>query len=377
MRSRIAFLALLTISGIAAAQDKKPDILIFTNGDQLTGKLERMAGGSVVFKSDMAGELTIPADKVKELKSSAAFVAIKKNPVKKPETTTGQIEVAAGNVIVTPPTGAPATIATKDLGFLIDQPTYDKELAHKAGLFQNWAGLVTGGATLVRSTQTSTTLTAGVALVRAEPTVPYLPARNKTIVDLTETYGKQTTPAIPPTVPATPDTVVLTSIFHADAERDEYFSPKAYALIDTSFDHNFSQGLSLQQVYGAGAGWTAVKSSRQELDVKADVHFEEQTFIATAGVTPSPNVRLFGSTFTENYMRQLPRKIVFTEVGTYLPAWTTLNAYSANITGTLTLPVWKRLNATISTTDNYLNDPAQFYKKNSYQFVTGVSYSLK
>jgi hypothetical protein len=26
--------------------------------------------------------------------------------------------------------------------------------------------------------------------------------------------------------------------------------------------------------------------------------------------------------------------------------------------------------------DNFLNDPAEFYKKNSFQFITGVTYVL-
>jgi hypothetical protein len=30
-----------------------------------------------------------------------------------------------------------------------------------------------------------------------------------------------------------------------------------------------------------------------------------------------------------------------------------------------------------STTDNFLNDPVPTFKKNSYQFVTGVTYSLR
>ncbi len=74
----------------------------------------------------------------------------------------------------------------------------------------------------------------------------------------------------------------LTSIFHADAERDQYFSPRVYALGDVSFDHNFSQGLQLQQVYGGGIGWTALKSAKQELDLKADIHYEKQQYITTA-----------------------------------------------------------------------------------------------
>ena len=40
-----------------------------------------------------------------------------------------------------------------------------------------------------------------------------------------------------------------TSIYHADAERDEYFSPAVFAFGQAQYDHNFSQGLDLQQTY--------------------------------------------------------------------------------------------------------------------------------
>jgi len=72
--------------------------------------------------------------------------------------------------------------------------------------------------------------------------------------------------------------VTVTSIFHTDAERDEYFSPKFFALAQTAFDHNYAQGLNLQQVYGGGIGWTAIKSGRQELDLKGTVQYEKQVF---------------------------------------------------------------------------------------------------
>jgi heme-binding NEAT domain protein len=60
----------------------------------------------------------------------------------------------------------------------------------------------------------------------------------------------------------------------------------------------------------------------------------------------------------------------------YLPAWNDSRAYSANFNAALVLPVFKRLAATISVADNYLNDPAQYYKKNSFQFIAGVTYVL-
>jgi hypothetical protein len=169
---------------------------------------------------------------------------------------------------------------------------------------------------------------------------------------------------------------VVTSIFHADAERDQYFSPRVYALGDVSFDHNFSQGLQLQQVYGGGIGWTALKSAKQELDLKADIHFERQQYITTAGVVPAPSVNLIGSTISEGYHRDLSHKLLFTQTANILPAFNIAADYSANFTAALAIPVFKRLSASISTTDNFLNDPSPGYNKNSFQFITGVSYAI-
>jgi hypothetical protein len=62
-----------------AAPKPAPDVILFTNGDQLTGTLERGAGNSVVFKSDTAGEITVPLDKVKELHTSGSFAVLRKD----------------------------------------------------------------------------------------------------------------------------------------------------------------------------------------------------------------------------------------------------------------------------------------------------------
>src|SRR6185437_8375073 len=63
-----------------AAQSTKPerDVIVFTNGDQLTGTIERGVGDSIVFKSDTAGEITVPMSKVRELRSHNSFVVIQK-----------------------------------------------------------------------------------------------------------------------------------------------------------------------------------------------------------------------------------------------------------------------------------------------------------
>jgi hypothetical protein len=395
----LAFTLFAAISGVTpAARAQKPDapkptpdVLIFTNGDQLTGKLQGASGGNITFASDMAGTLTIPFDKIRELRSGsspAKFALLKKGvPVNKttpaPE---GTAEVASGNVLIHPDAPAqnasssstPATVPTKEVDYLIAKSEFDKEVRGKHKFTDGWNGTATGGATLVRSTQTGTTLTAALSLIRALPGVAWLAPRNRSTVNIAESYGKNTTPgAIPQTNPPTPSVTTLTNIFHADAEQDRYFTPKFFALGEVAFDHNFAQGLQLEDNFGGGIGWTPIKTPRQELDFKADLHYARQTFIPpSAGGAAAPPVSLVGSTIFEGYHRTLPRKIVFTQTANVLPAFNNANDYSYNLTAALAIPVFKRFSASISTIDNFLNDPPVGYNKNSYQFITGVTYTL-
>jgi hypothetical protein len=43
----------------------------------------------------------------------------------------------------------------------------------------------------------------------------------------------------------------------------------------------------------------------------------------------------------------------------------------------IVLPTWKRFGANFNVTDNYLNNPSPGYKSNSFQFVAGLTYSLR
>lgn len=366
-------------SAIAAPQDQaarpEADVIVFKNGDQLSGTLERGVGDSIVFKSDMAGEITVPMSKVKELRSNNSFAVIRKNEkTAKITRQPGTLTYTDGTVSVTQEGRAPEQVPVKNLAFIVDKTTYDQEVLQHPGFLHGWTGAISGGATLVRSTQTGTSFTAGVALLRQIPTVPYLPPSRRTTVNLLETYGKLTQPVIPQTTPPTPPSVAKTSIFHADAEHDKYFSPRFYMLGELSYDHNYSQGLNLQQVYGVGLGWTPFQTPVQQLDLKADVHYEMQTFIQPP---PTPSQNLIGNTFGEAYHRNLPGKILFTESASILPSWNNTDAYSAVAAAGLALPVYKSFSMGLNATDNYLNNPAAGYKKNSFQFVTSIVYTLK
>jgi hypothetical protein len=395
-RGRWGLVRLLVISGLfstalpqASKAQEKPaasaDIVVFKNGDQLTGKLEHTEGDNVYFKSDAVGELTISMDKVKELRSSSNFVVLKKDEKVTraiPKQATG-ITIEDGAVKQTTPSGSAETIANKDVGYIVDSATYNKQLNGNPGIFQGWDGSATGGATVLQSSTYGQTLTAAVSLIREIPTVAYLPLRTRTTFNLLETYGKLTQPVIP-NPNNVPVSAAKTSIFHTDFEHDKYLSPRFYLLGGLSLDHNFSQGLQLQQIYGGGAGYTILKDAIQQLDAKADLHYSQLRYIAPVQVgpppapqiPPTPNLNLIGSTFGQSYHRILPAKIVLTQSATYIQSWNNTEAWSAIGSLGLALPVYHRFSLSLNLLDNYLNLPAPGFNKNSLQFVTGVTYTF-
>jgi hypothetical protein len=357
----------------AAKAGPPPDVIVFNNGDQLTGKFLRSVGGNAFFHSDIAGDISVSWDKVKEIHSQSKFVVLqkglhperKKLPAQLPE---GSISVENKQIELTPREGgAPSPIPVASVDYVIDQATFDKELRQEPGFFSAWTGSATGGATIVEATQNTYTFNGGVALVRATPLVTWLSPRNKTLVGFTGSYGKITEPGTP---------TEETAIYHAYAERDEYFSPRVYALGQVAFDHNYSQSLDLQQIYGGGLGWTIVKQAKQTLDLKGTLQYERQDFL---NATPGSNQSLIGSTFAANYVRKLSKGMVFNQQLAYLPAWNNSHAYSAAETDSLVLPIYKRLGLSVGTIDTYLNDPPVTTpptKLNSFQFTFGATYTL-
>ncbi len=170
------------------------------------------------------------------------------------------------------------------------------------------------------------------------------------------------------TQPGTPS--IKTAIFHGDAERDEYFRPRLYFFGQGAFDHNFSQGLDLQQTYSGGMGVTVIERANETLDLKASVSYIRQEFAGAA------NLDLIGSVFAEAFNRKFKHGLILDQHLHITPAWNNTSAYSAAFNTVLTLPVYKRLNGSAGFIDSYLNNPPPAFRKNSVQVTLGVTYAL-
>ena len=369
-RQKLAWLllVLLASAGVRGQASKpEPDTVVFPNGEKLIGHFEGFTGGAAKFKSETMGEITIDLSKVQELRTSERYAVIKKGVQlargeKDGVIQVGILSVKNKNVEVDPGSGKPAqTIAVGDLDNVVDEASFNKALGHP-NILQGWGGEASVGVSLVEATQNSTSINTSISLLRAMPTEAWLAPRNRTTLDFSDSYGKVTQPGTPE---------VRTSIYHADAERDQYFSTRVYALGAVAFDHNFSQGLALQQQYGGGIGWTVIHEAKQSLDLKGTVDYKKQAF-AVAG----QNQSLVTSVFSELYLLKFAKGIVLNEQLSASPAWSNTNAYTAYGNVGLTFPVYKGFAFTTNVIDSYLNNPPAGFKKNSVQFTTGLSYAI-
>ncbi len=372
----------LCCSAQSKAPEAPPDVVILSNGDTLHGKFVSAIGGKVTFHSDPLGDVSLSWDKIKELHTGQK-VAVLENSVKlrgkkiEGHVPIGTVDVADQNVTVHPENAAPASpIPIKNAQYIVDQTTLDKAIYHEPGLMSGWNGAATAGATLVTATENQYTFSGAVALVRVVPTVSWLDPRNRTSVGFTGSFGKITQPAYVAAGVTVPAVTSKSAIYHAEAERDEYFSPRFFALAQTAFDHNFGQDLDLQQIYGGGIGWTALKTPKQEADLKATMQYEKQQFISG---TSSGNQNLIGSTFAADYILHM-KLVTYTQGLAFIPAYNNARAYSANETNTLAFPAYKSLSFSVGTLDSYLNDPPVSLpptKRNSFQFTMGLTYAIK
>ncbi len=363
----------LTVRAEAKTAAPSTDVIVFKNGDQLTGTLIREVGTTVVFKSDMLDEVTVSIDKIKELRSKGSFAVLRKHEkialtTKEP----GDLTLSKETVMVVDPSGAPEPVPVKDLDFVVDKPTYDKEMAGKPGIWYGWQGSIAGGANIVESTTTGQSYRVGINLFRAIPTVPDLPARSRTIFNLSETYGKLTTPVIPQTTPPSANQVAKVNIFNTNFEHSRDFTPRMYGLVGLGYGHNYSEGLNFWQAYGAGPGWIVITDSAQRLDLSVDLHYERQNFQG-----PTPRKNLIGSNFNATYRRTLPYNILFSLRGTYNESWNDFHAYSAAGAVSLAMPINERFSLNFDIRDDYLNNAPFGYRNNSFQFITAVVYKLR
>lgn len=353
---RLRFPALLTLA-ICMTLALRADTLTFANGDQLTGTLVRADAHVCVFRSDQAGTVTVSWPNVKDLQTLSPYVAVTLDGAVHRGFVTGDGKMLEINLPTAP---APAFLAPATLRLLVDPKTYDSEVTARPALWQSWRGQVSGGFSQVSSTQNSINYTSRVDLQRPVPMLTWLPQRSDTLFHLQTAYGRLSQPNEP---------TVKTSIYTAGLEQDFDLTSHLFVFASTQFDHNFAQGLDLQQAYGGGVGWKIIQSHATLLDLRADLHWTHQRFL-------SPERESFLASSLTQSLRENYGRVIWTENISLIPSLTNRSAYQMSGFSSWAMPVYKALSLNFTVVDSYLNNPQPGFLRNSLQYSTGIQYSV-
>lgn len=382
----ITSLVLWTLLFLGASQSyaQTNDTITFSDGEQLTGKLISVLAGTVTFHSEVLGDVTVPLAKVKTLNTTHPFAAVQKDQHVTRKTAVEQIPVGSialknNSVSLSPPRGEEKSFPANQIASLLDASTFHREIQSESDFLYGWAGSITLGASLVDATNNAQTYTGAVALTRSIPTIAWLPPASKLTLNLSGSYGLAKSPEIisEGEIFQAPSTS-KTNILHGDTEWDKYLSTVIFGLVNASADHNFGNGLQLQQAYGAGLGWSIIKAPKENFDIKATLLYQQQQFYnGVESGLGTPSVNLIGADLNESWSRTFAHNVKFNEYITLTPTFNVVRAYSAVGNANFVFPVYKRLNFTLSSTDNYLGDPPEGFRRNSFQFTAGITYVLK
>jgi hypothetical protein len=355
---RIRPAARLALLLLCAAAALRADTLTFTNGDQLTGTLVRADPAGCVFKSNMANDVTVPWSHIQELRTVAGYVVVGRGGAPH----AGRLLVSGGMVQVTARHAAtPVFVAEAQVRMIVDPETYRKAITAKPAPWQGWKGQASGGFSQISATQSSNSYNAQVDLRRPVPSLPWLTQKSATLFHLNSSYGKLSQLGKP---------TVVTSIYSTALEQDEYVSKRLFLFGNGQLDHNYAQGLQLQQAYGGGLGWTVIASAPTELSLRADLHWTRQRFLSAA-------VANFLASSLSESLRQNYGRIVWTESVSLTPSLTSGLAYQMSGLSAWAVPVYKSFSVNFTVIDSYLNNPQPGFLRNSLQYSTGLQYTLR
>lgn len=382
----MAMMAVGSIVGQAAKPE--PDVLELNDGEKVIGHLVSATGGSLVFHSDGLGEVKVDWANVKTLKSSGKFAVVQKGIVLDKHADLSNVPqgtISAGpdkNLSVDSGNGNPVVIPETNAANIVPQPSFVNAFKTPR-LGEDWHGSASLGIDLVEATQKSRNITAGVSLQRVVSDESWISPRYKTLIDFNSADSKLSQSGQP---------TISTDLIRGGLEHDMFLSSRLFGFGAADFLHSSSQGMKIQQTYGGGLGYVVLRDTHQELDVKGAIDYIRQTFeppanCANAGLTltcsaaqltaaTKPSKSLIGASLGETYTRSFKGGVAFHEGLTFIPSFNDSNAYTANAFANFAIPVHKRLMITVGGLDSYVNEPPSGFKKNSFEFVTQLSYKI-
>jgi Protein of unknown function, DUF481 len=340
MKRTTLLFVVLAVSAAACAA--RADVVYFTNGDRLTGKIVSAADGKLVIETKAAGKVTVDLHGVKTF-STEAPIEIK--------TLSGQIikqKAAASQqgTIALPPVGTlPArSIALGDIGQINPPPVH-------------WTGSVVANAQLIRSDTSSDQFGITANAVRTS-------AADRITLEGAYLYGKSKPRGQPEQTTA--------DNWFVSGEYDRFFTKRFYGYGNGRVEKDRINYLNLRLTPGAGGGYDWITRPDLNFRTEAGLAYVYQDYGDSGGIQQNVSGRLayhVDATFFDK------RLSVFHDFQ-FFPDLQNLSHYLILTDVGLRTAITSQLFSQIKLTVNFDSDPAPEARKTDETLLFGLGYNF-
>jgi putative salt-induced outer membrane protein YdiY len=362
MRMCILLLVTLLLGWAASLQ---ADVLRLKNGDVIHGTWERVVGGSLVFKTDVMGEITVDVSKIQSLETTMSAVAA----LPKGTTVKGKLEVTPQGkwqLIPKSPASAPAV---ENFVAAYPQKNFAKvQQTLHAKPWQDWNGITNLGYSLITGDTQSRSFNANVNATHNQPDIPGMLVKWRSNFSLTAlfSHAKSSSSAAE----------VTSNTFSSGLRQDRFFGSNNFVFAVAQYDYIQPQGIKLRQTYGGGFGRDMFHRPKFDLSLLGGLTYVRTNLENTSASPLPPGTSLLQNSaevlLGEKLSAKLTKWLNLEHDVNFYPNVTQTGEYRFDTATALAVPLTKRLSFSVSFVDFYLSNPLPNNHKNNATLSTGL-----
>ncbi len=341
------------------------DVLRLKNGDVLNGTWERVVGGSLLFKSDVVGEITVDVSKIESFETTTPAVVL----LPKDSTVQGTLEVTPqGKWQVVPSTPAGAQPVEHFLAAYPEKNFAKLQKTIHAKPWQEWTGMTNLGYSLITGDTQARSLTANINATRLQPKIPGLPVKWRSNFSLTALFSHAKS--------SSSSAEITSNTFSSGLRQDRLFENKNFLFAIAQYDYIQPQGIKLRQTYGGGFGRDILHRPKIDVSVLGGLTYVRTNLENTSAFPLPPGTSLLQNSAEALVGDKITAKVTkwvnVIHAISFYPNLTRTGEYRFDTSTALAVPLTQRLSFSVSFVDFYLSNPLPNNHKNNATLSTGL-----
>lgn len=335
---------------LAFAMTLSADQVVLKNGDTITGSIVKKDGAKLTIKSEFLGEVTMPWDAVKALKSDENLTVVLpggESVLGKVNTSGDKLEVVTSSATKSAPIAEVGAVRNP-----AEQHSWER-LQHP-GFLDLWTGFFDMGFALARGNARTSTLTNTFNATR-------ITRKDKITVTFNQIFADARLNNVS-------STIANAVRFGWSYNRD--LTPRFFVSTLNDYEHDRFQNLDLRFVAGGGFGVNAIKTDKAGLSFIGGGDYEHEKF--TTNLSRNSGEANIGNDFLYKFSSATS----VTQSSRFFPNLTNTGEYRLNfdLGGVTVLKKWLSWHVTAS--DRFLSNPVFGRQRNDLLLSTGFRLSF-